>query len=66
LRGERDSNGYELTSTVIALADEIAGAAQLVMGKLDRTPVAIVRGLDTGADGSARDIVMPAERNLFP
>ena len=66
LRGERDPNGYELTSTVIAIADEIAGAAQLVMGKLDRTPVAIVRGLDAGANGRARDLVMPAERNLFP
>jgi coenzyme F420-0:L-glutamate ligase/coenzyme F420-1:gamma-L-glutamate ligase len=66
LRGERDPNGYELTSTVIAIADEIAGAAQLVMGKLDRTPVAIVRGLDAGADGRARDLVMPGERNLFP
>lgn len=66
LRGERDPNGYELTSTVIALADEIAGAAQLVMGKFDRAPVAIVRGLDASADGRARDLVMPAERNLFP
>ncbi len=66
LRGERDPSGYELTSTVIAIADEIAGAAQLVMGKLDRTPVAIVRGLEAGADGRARDLVMPAERNLFP
>jgi len=65
LKGERDPNGYELKSTVIAIADEIAGAAQLVMGKLDRTPVAIVRGLDFGGDGSARDLVMPAERNLF-
>jgi coenzyme F420-0:L-glutamate ligase/coenzyme F420-1:gamma-L-glutamate ligase len=55
-----------LRSTVIAIADEIAGAAQLVMGKLDRTPVAIVRGLDIPGDGNARDIVMPAERNLFP
>jgi len=66
LRGERDPNGYELTSTIIAVADEIAGAAQLVMGKLDRAPVAIVRGLDASGDGSARDLVMPTERNLFP
>jgi len=66
LKGARDPNGYELKSTVIAIADEIAGAAQLVMGKLDRAPVAIVRGLDAGADGRARDLVMPAERNLFP
>lgn len=66
LKGERDPTGYELKTTVIAIADEIAGAAQLVMGKLDRTPVAIVRGLDAGGDGRARDLVMPAERNLFP
>jgi coenzyme F420-0:L-glutamate ligase/coenzyme F420-1:gamma-L-glutamate ligase len=66
LKGERDPTGYELRSTVIALADEIAGAAELVMGKLDRTPVAIVRGLDAAGEGTARDLVMPAERNLFP
>ena len=65
-KGERDPTGYELRSTVIALADEIAGAAELVMGKLDRTPVAIVRGLDAAGEGTARDLVMPAERNLFP
>ena len=44
--GERDPTGYELHATVIAIADEIAGAAQLVMGKLDRVPVAVLRGLD--------------------
>jgi len=65
LKGERDPNGYELKSTVIAIADEIAGAAQLVMGKLDRTPVAIVRGLAVAGDGSASELVMPEERNLF-
>lgn len=65
LRGERDPNGYELRSTVIALADEVAGAAELVLGKLDRVPVAIVRGLDARGDGRARDLVMPPERNLF-
>jgi coenzyme F420-0:L-glutamate ligase/coenzyme F420-1:gamma-L-glutamate ligase len=66
LKGARDPNGYELKSTVIAVADEIAGAAELVMGKLDRTPVAIVRGLEAVGDGTAREIVMPSERNLFP
>ena len=66
LKGERDPTGYELKSTVIAVADEVAGAAELVMGKLDRTPVAIVRGLDAAGEGVARDLVMPAERNLFP
>ena len=43
--GQRDPEGYELRVTEIAVADEIAGAAELVMGKLDRCPVAIVRGL---------------------
>ena len=65
LRGARDPNGYELRSTMIAIADELAGAAQLVAGKLNRTPVTVVRGLDARGDGSARDIVMPRERSLF-
>ena len=46
LMGEHDPNGYELHATRIAVGDEIAGAAQLVFGKLDRVPVALVRGLD--------------------
>jgi len=65
LKGERDPTGYELKSTVIALADEIAGAAELVMGKLDRVPAAVVRGLHARGGSCARDIVMPADRNLF-
>lgn len=65
LRGARDPNGYELRSTMIAIADELAGAAQLVAGKLNRTPVTVVRGLAARGDGRARDIVMPRERNLF-
>ena len=66
LRGTTDARGHLLESTQIAVADEIAGAAELVMGKLDRAPVAIVRGLEAPGEGSARDLVMPAERNLFP
>jgi coenzyme F420-0:L-glutamate ligase / coenzyme F420-1:gamma-L-glutamate ligase len=65
LRGVRDAGGYELRTTVIAVADEIAGAAELVMGKTAGIPAAIVRGLDPAGDGSARDLVMPAERDLF-
>ena len=65
LEGERDRVGYELHATVIAVADQIAGAAQLVMGKLDGIPAAIVRGLDVAGEGSARDLVMPHERDLF-
>jgi coenzyme F420-0:L-glutamate ligase/coenzyme F420-1:gamma-L-glutamate ligase len=65
LDGLRDSVGYELQSTQIAVADEIAGAAQLVMGKLDAIPAALVRGLHLEGDGRARDLVMPRERDLF-
>ena len=65
LRGVRDATGYELHATQIAVADEIAGAAELVMGKTSQVPAAIVRGLALAGDGSARDLVMPAERDLF-
>jgi coenzyme F420-0:L-glutamate ligase / coenzyme F420-1:gamma-L-glutamate ligase len=65
LRGRRDRVGYELHSTTIAVADEIAGGAELVMGKTDGVPAAIVRGLALEGDGRARDLVMPAERDLF-
>jgi coenzyme F420-0:L-glutamate ligase/coenzyme F420-1:gamma-L-glutamate ligase len=65
LRGRRDSTGYELQATTIAVADEIAGAAELVLGKTDRIPAAIVRGLDLAGHGRARDLVMPPERDLF-
>jgi coenzyme F420-0:L-glutamate ligase/coenzyme F420-1:gamma-L-glutamate ligase len=50
---------------VIAVADEIAGAAELVMGKTRGIPAAVVRGLDLRGDGAARDLVMPRERDLF-
>jgi coenzyme F420-0:L-glutamate ligase/coenzyme F420-1:gamma-L-glutamate ligase len=65
LRGERDAAGYELHATVIAVADEVAGAADLVKGKADGVPVAIVRGLDFSGAGSGKDLVMPVERDLF-
>jgi coenzyme F420-0:L-glutamate ligase/coenzyme F420-1:gamma-L-glutamate ligase len=65
LRGTRDPAGYELRTTTIAVADEIAGAAELVMGKVAGIPAAIVRGLDVAGDGRATDLVMPADRDLF-
>jgi coenzyme F420-0:L-glutamate ligase / coenzyme F420-1:gamma-L-glutamate ligase len=65
LRGVRDATGYELHATQIAVADEIAGAAELVMGKASQVPAAVVRGLDVSGDGSARELVIPAERDLF-
>ncbi len=65
LKGKRDPDGYELHATVIAVADEVAGAAQLVGGKLGRVPVTIVRGLDLRGEGRATDIPVPPELDLF-
>jgi coenzyme F420-0:L-glutamate ligase / coenzyme F420-1:gamma-L-glutamate ligase len=65
LDGRRDSAGYELHATQIAVADEVAGAAQLVMGKIDGIPAAIVRGLELRGDGRGSDLLMPRERDLF-
>jgi coenzyme F420-0:L-glutamate ligase / coenzyme F420-1:gamma-L-glutamate ligase len=67
LRGKADARGRTLASTVIAVADELAGAAELVMGKASGVPAALVRGYAAPAgEGSARDLVMPPERDLFP
>ena len=67
LRGTRDARGSTLESTVIAVADELAGAAELVLGKSAGTPAALVRGYRVpDGDGSARELVMPPERDLFP
>jgi coenzyme F420-0:L-glutamate ligase/coenzyme F420-1:gamma-L-glutamate ligase len=65
LRGTRDSTGYELHATEIAVADEIAGAAELVMGKTEGVPAAIVRGVDVAGDGRGTDLLMPRDRDLF-
>jgi len=65
LTGELDSAGYELHATVIAVADELAAAAELAMGKTSGIPAAVIRGYDASGDGSARDVVMPPERDLF-
>jgi coenzyme F420-0:L-glutamate ligase/coenzyme F420-1:gamma-L-glutamate ligase len=64
--GQFDPEGYELRVTEIAVADEIAAAAELVMGKLDRCPVAIVRGLTfEDSDETAQEYVRPAARDMF-
>lgn len=65
-RGGKDPYGYELKASVTAVADQIAGAAELVMGKTSHVPAAIVRGcgLPQG-DGSARELIRPAEDDLF-
>jgi len=64
-RGDTDRVGYELRATVVAVADEIAAAADLVRGKTSGVPVVLARGLDLAGAGSARDLVMPPERDLF-
>lgn len=64
--GEQDPHGYDLRVTEIAVADEVAAAAELVMGKLDRCPAALVRGLrPEPSDETARDYVRSEERDLF-
>ncbi|MGH2785072.1 MAG: coenzyme F420-0:L-glutamate ligase [Actinomycetota bacterium] len=66
-RGEKDVFGMVLEATVIAVADEVASAAELVMGKNDGVPVAIVRGLpaDASPTGSSHDLIRPTEEDLF-
>ena len=67
LRGTHDGRGYELRTTMIAVADELAGAAELVMGKAEGVPAALIRGYRVPpGDGNARELVMPPERDLFP
>ena len=65
LKGVRDPAGYELHATAIAVADELAAAAELVLGKTSGIPAALIRGYDAKGEGSARDLVMPEERDLF-
>lgn len=65
-RGQIDQYGNELAVTEIAVADEVAAAADLVKGKLGAMPVAVVRGLSIGgSDTTARDLVRPVEEDLF-
>ena len=65
LKGLRDATGYELHATMIAVADELAGAAELVMGKTAGVPAAVIRGVDVLGEGNARELVMPPDRDLF-
>ncbi|HEV8253659.1 MAG TPA: coenzyme F420-0:L-glutamate ligase [Vicinamibacteria bacterium] len=65
-RGTVDPFGHRLQSTVIALADELAAAAELVMGKTAGIPAAIIKGAPYEAgDGSARELQRPREHDLF-
>jgi coenzyme F420-0:L-glutamate ligase/coenzyme F420-1:gamma-L-glutamate ligase len=64
-RGDRDADGYELQGTELAVVDELASAAEVVMGKLDRVPAALIRGADLAGEGSARDLLRDPETDLF-
>ena len=64
--GEKDPAGHVLQATILALADELACAAELVMGKLDRIPAAIIRGLDwPRGTGDSRALLRDPARDLF-
>ncbi len=64
--GQTDPAGYELRVTSMAVADELAAAAELTQGKLGRTPVTIVSGYDYPAGcGTSRDLLRDPERDLF-
>ena len=65
-RGRRDPHGYKLQASLEAIADELACAAGLVCGKLNRTPACIIRGFShERARGRTRDLLRPAANDLF-
>lgn len=65
-RGRRDPHGYSLHATIDAVADELACAAGLVCGKLANTPACLIRGYSyRRGNGSAKELIRPAERDLF-
>jgi coenzyme F420-0:L-glutamate ligase/coenzyme F420-1:gamma-L-glutamate ligase len=65
-RGLPDTAGRILKVTTLAVADELASAAELVMGKLDKVPVAVIRGYPyTAGEGNSRQLLRAPERDLF-
>jgi coenzyme F420-0:L-glutamate ligase/coenzyme F420-1:gamma-L-glutamate ligase len=65
-RGSQDRYGYELKAAVAAIADEIAAAAELVMGKREGVPVVIVKGCEIEkAEGSVKELLRPMAEDLF-
>ena len=65
LRDTKDRIGYELRSSRVAVADEVAAAADLARGKAEGVPAVLVRGLDLQGEGTAREIVIEPELDLF-
>jgi len=65
-RGKPDSSDRPMQATIIAIADELASAAELVMGKTSGVPVAIIQGfMSAGVEGSARQMIRAADQDLF-
>ena len=70
-KGRKDSHGRMMRSTVISIADELAATAELVMGKVDRVPVALIRGFKYDQEDAtilpkgARALIIPQERDMF-
>jgi coenzyme F420-0:L-glutamate ligase / coenzyme F420-1:gamma-L-glutamate ligase len=63
--GAVDPTGYELRTTAVAVADELAAAADLVLGKLERVPAALIRGYGATGGGAGRELVRDEAEDLF-
>jgi len=65
-RGRDDDFGRTMVGTVVAIADELAGAAELAMGKTDRVPAVVIRGYRAEGDpGTGRQLIRPPEEDMF-
>lgn len=64
-RGDQDPDGYQLQGTELGVVDELASAAELVMGKLDRVPVALIRGARVAGEGTVRSLLRNPASDLF-
>jgi coenzyme F420-0:L-glutamate ligase/coenzyme F420-1:gamma-L-glutamate ligase len=65
MAGEVDPNGYVLATTAVAVADELAAAADLALGKLERVPAALIRGYPVSGEGSAAELRRDPAQDLF-
>jgi coenzyme F420-0:L-glutamate ligase / coenzyme F420-1:gamma-L-glutamate ligase len=65
LRGTLDDSGRQMHATVLAIADDLASAAGLVMRKTARAPVVVIRGLELTGDGRGRELIRPADEDVF-
>jgi len=64
-RGDQDPAGYHLQGTELGVVDELASASELVMGKLDRVPVALIRGARVAGEGTVRSLLRNPATDLF-